>query len=157
MPLILIMKRTISILLAVLVLCGSLPRIDRYGIVSIEEERAQGGLALVLFYIGCAVGAGYGIYRIWVALRPPAPGGTYYWALEESSDHVHWTAVATNALRMTDERAWDAFEVYRDANTAVFWRMRQVEFIDPSKTNTLINPNLTIGSIDPNVKLVLQP
>ena len=119
------MKRLISIILVYALLQLGLPQ---------PRQEAKAGGAIVIFVIGCTAAAAGAIWYIWVKLRAPAPGGTYYWALEKSYDHVNWTGVATNSLRMVEERAWDAFEVQRVDNTA-FYRLRMVDFINPTNGN----------------------
>lgn len=106
------LKRIVSILMVGLILHLSTP-----------QAKAPGPV-VVAFVIGVTIiTVGIGII-IWVKLKQPAPGGIYYWALEKSTDHVNWTPVATNTLRMTDEKAWDAFTVDRDKDQIAFWRMR---------------------------------
>lgn len=150
------MKRIISLLLAGVILCGSMPRVDHANILAFEEQQSQAGPWLVVFVIGCVAAGAYGLYRIWVATKDPSPNGTYYWALETSTDHVNWTSVATNGLRMTRDRAWDAFEVYM-GDAGKFYRLRMVQFLDPAGTNTFLQSQLVTGSIDPDVRIIPQP
>lgn len=111
------MKRIISILLVFAVLHLGAPP---------QRQEAQAGGALVIFIIGCvAVGAGI---TIWVMLKHSAKPGYYEWILEKSSDHVNWTPVATNMLRMYEEQAWDAFEVQRN-DASAFYRMRAGKYL----------------------------
>lgn len=136
------MKRIVSLFVALCVLCGSLPRIDRASFLAVEETHSPApGLAPVLFVIGITVAAVGAVAYIWVKLKAPAPTGTYYWALEKSYDHVNWTPVATNAARLLEEKAWDAFEVQRNADGAAFYRMRVVDFIP---AGNLVAPSYVI-------------
>lgn len=132
------MKRIASILIATAVLCGSVPKVNRYNIFAVQEQKAPApGIGPVLFVLIVTAGGGYLIYRLWVSLKAPAPAGTYYWELQKSTDHVNWTPVATNAARMTSEKAWEMFEVYCVDKTA-FYRIKMVDYVAPyaQTTNT---------------------
>lgn len=125
------MKRIVSILLvfSMLHLCQP-PR----------QQEANGGVIVVAFVIGC-VAAGSAVV-IWLMIKSKAPAGTYYWVLEKSHYDGQWTPVSTNAARMVEEHAWEAFEVQRDWDKTAIYRIKQLDFLPAGGTNTLLNPNI---------------
>ena len=86
-----------------------------------QPARAQCGPAV--FVVGSLILGG--LFIIYVTYKTAPGGNVHRFVLMKSLDHVNWTPVATNTLRMPLDQAMPTFEAYtRDA--AAFYRVREI-------------------------------